>query len=709
MTAVKISLRTKRLGLLLIFVAIAAVICVVKMGSDEKKITRSSAYMNFDFRKIDAYIEDSLRYFNAIDSLYATLPRGQGMYENYACKRGYFKFKKRDAVKTLAYTDSMLLVLNDLKNEPGYHFWYSNALAYKGDDLRALGRFSEAFGFYFLAREEIRETGDTCLYGNYSATLGLVAYQQKNFVDAAEYFKQAFLHPSYCEDNSNGNAAHLLFANQQSYLANIGLCYSKRKESDSALFYFDSALNYIEKNKQHAFTYDRDYNAVIDTVYIEKARGVIYGNMAVDLIRKYKEEYAEELLKESIRLNSLPMHALEDVPYSQSKLAALYLKQNRTQEAGVVLDRLKAGLDSFQNPELLKRWNFYKSALLQQKGEHAAANTHLNTYLALKDSMDAKAEGVTSSDIRKEFAHLKTEYELHNLRKEDAFKQKMLLIAIAGGCLSIVIGFLIWRNYQQSRAHIEELETLNRQVRLKNVHLQRTLSSLEKSHEDNSRMMKIVAHDLRNPIGGIAGLSAIMLKENSVPVAQRGMLEMIHKSSNHSIELIQDLVHINTSALERYKEPMQLKELLGYCIEMLHLKSEEKNQRISLGGSDAMVQGDRDKLWRVFNNLISNAIKFSPEKTEIIVDIKLNGETVIVCVKDEGIGIPDHLAGKLFDMSGEAKRRGTAGEPSFGLGLGISKQIVESNNGRIWFENVKPQGTAFYVSLPLAKRESTYA
>jgi signal transduction histidine kinase len=320
--------------------------------------------------------------------------------------------------------------------------------------------------------------------------------------------------------------------------------------------------------------------------------------------------------------------------------------------------------------------------------------------------MDAKAEGVTSSDIRKEFAHLKTEYELHNLRKEDAFKQKMLLISIAGGCLSILIGFLIWRNYQQSRVHIEELETLNRQVRLKNVHLQRTLSSLEKSHEDNSRMMKIVAHDLRNPIGGIAGLSAIMLKENSVPVAQRGMLEMIHKSSNHSIELIQDLVHINTSALERYKEPMELKELLGYCIEMLHLKSEEKNQRISLIGSNAMVQGDRDKLWRVFNNLISNAIKFSAEKTEIVVDIQVANDTVVVRVKDEGIGIPDQIKDKLFDMSGDAKRRGTAGEPSFGLGLGISKQIVESNNGRIWFENIHPRGTAFHVSLPLAKRDS---
>ncbi|RYF88749.1 MAG: HAMP domain-containing histidine kinase, partial [Chitinophagaceae bacterium] len=287
-------------------------------------------------------------------------------------------------------------------------------------------------------------------------------------------------------------------------------------------------------------------------------------------------------------------------------------------------------------------------------------------------------------------------------QKEDALKRRYLFVALAGVGLSMIIGLLIWRNYKQSRKHIDALEALNRQVRRKNIHLQNTLSSLEKSHEDNSRMMKIVAHDLRNPIGGIAGLSAIMLKEEGFPSAQRGMLEMIHKSSNHSIELIQDLVHINTSAMERYKEPMELRDLLSYCIEMLHLKSEEKNQRIDLVGSAAMVQGDRDKLWRVFNNLISNAIKFSPENTAIRVELTVEDSKVLVSIQDQGIGIPDNLRDKVFRMSGEAKRRGTAGEPSFGLGLGISKQIVESNNGSIWFEKAAKQGTVFYVAFPLA-------
>ncbi|RYF84487.1 MAG: HAMP domain-containing histidine kinase [Chitinophagaceae bacterium] len=316
--------------------------------------------------------------------------------------------------------------------------------------------------------------------------------------------------------------------------------------------------------------------------------------------------------------------------------------------------------------------------------------------------MDAKAVGITSSDIRKEFAHLKTQYQLHNLQKEDALKNKYLLAALAGGGLAVIIGFLTWRNYRLSAKHITALEKLNNEVERKNVHLQNTLSSLEKSNEDNSRMMKIVAHDLRNPIGGIAGLSAIMLKEKSFPESHRGMLEMIHKSSNHSIELIQDLVHINTSAMDRYREPMELRDLLGYCIEMLNLKSQEKKQRITLTGSAALVQGDRDKLWRVFNNLISNAIKFSPDNTEIKISLTTSGNQVVVCVKDEGIGIPENLGDKLFGISGEAKRRGTAGEPSFGLGLGISKQIVESGNGRIWFENNQGKGSSFFVSLPLA-------
>jgi signal transduction histidine kinase len=72
----------------------------------------------------------------------------------------------------------------------------------------------------------------------------------------------------------------------------------------------------------------------------------------------------------------------------------------------------------------------------------------------------------------------------------------------------------------------------------------------------------------------------------------------------------------------------------------------------------------------------------------------------LITVEDEGIGIPDNLKDKIFDMFSEAKRKGTAGEQPFGLGLAISKQIVEAHGGNIWFESREKGGTAFYVKLP---------
>jgi signal transduction histidine kinase len=174
---------------------------------------------------------------------------------------------------------------------------------------------------------------------------------------------------------------------------------------------------------------------------------------------------------------------------------------------------------------------------------------------------------------------------------------------------------------------------------------------------------------------------------------------MIQQSSNNSLKLIQDLVQIHVPVSETVKEPVELRDLLGYCIEMLHLKVSEKKQQISLEAVPANVLGDSEKLWRVFSNLISNAIKFSPEKSKINVTLEMKGEEAIIAIRDHGIGIPENLQDKIFSMSPDAKRKGTAGEPSFGLGLAICKQIVEANNGKIWFESEVNKGTSFFVSF----------
>jgi len=83
----------------------------------------------------------------------------------------------------------------------------------------------------------------------------------------------------------------------------------------------------------------------------------------------------------------------------------------------------------------------------------------------------------------------------------------------------------------------------------------------------------------------------------------------------------------------------------------------------------------------------------------------MDAEGVRISVKDHGIGIPPEMKDKIFDMFTEAKRSGTAGEQSFGLGLAISKQIVEAHGGRIWFESRQGKGTTFFIDLPIELSE----
>ncbi len=114
-----------------------------------------------------------------------------------------------------------------------------------------------------------------------------------------------------------------------------------------------------------------------------------------------------------------------------------------------------------------------------------------------------------------------------------------------------------------------------------------------------------------------------------------------------------------------------------------------------------MIPVNREKLWRVVSNLIANAIKFSPTGAIIRVSLQEETDHVRITVEDHGIGIPQEIGSKIFDMFTEAKRVGTGGEESFGLGLAIAKQIVDAHGGKIWFDSKPGNGTTFFVELPL--------
>jgi len=147
---------------------------------------------------------------------------------------------------------------------------------------------------------------------------------------------------------------------------------------------------------------------------------------------------------------------------------------------------------------------------------------------------------------------------------------------------------------------------------------------------------------------------------------------------------------------------INVSDLILKSVDQLGFKAKEKRQLIKLDIiSDIKINADQEKLSRVISNLITNAIKFSPVDTEIKIRMERKAGILELIVEDNGIGISPLLSVNVFEMFSSAKRQGTAGEQSFGIGLSFSKQIVEAHKGKIWFESEVNKGTVFYIQLPI--------
>ncbi len=312
--------------------------------------------------------------------------------------------------------------------------------------------------------------------------------------------------------------------------------------------------------------------------------------------------------------------------------------------------------------------------------------------LVMFNDEQAKLNNASSIDYL-DYAY--KDQQIKTLSDRSRYQNILLILAAVVCLLAITIIIIIKRTLGRTKL-------LNRQVHEQYVQMKETLDALEQSQADNSRMMKIVAHDLRNPIGAITSLTELMLENNECTEEDRSMLELIKTSGNNSLDLVDDLLQVHTRAEELKMEMVDLDQMLRYCVDLLENKASSKDQQLTLDSSPVTISASREKLWRVMSNLIANAIKFSPIGAPIQISLESQPEKVVISVADRGIGIPTEMGNKIFDMFTDTKRPGTAGEEPFGLGLAISKQIVEAHGGNIWYESHAGDGTTFYVELPKA-------
>ncbi len=235
------------------------------------------------------------------------------------------------------------------------------------------------------------------------------------------------------------------------------------------------------------------------------------------------------------------------------------------------------------------------------------------------------------------------------------------------------------------------------------LQLEQTNNQLQHAKLQNEKILYTVAHDLRSPISNIVNISKYLLADTELNKKQREFLNSIDHSTEISLSLINSLLQANNNTFQQISlKNTDLNRLVKEWLSMSQYIAQKKNISIRLESPDhpMVIPLDTEKMERVFTNLINNAVKFSPEGAVITVRLVSEMDWVILEVNDQGIGIPKEHHNKVFEMYTTAKRNGTAGEKSFGMGLSICKQIVEEHGGTISLESENGKGAAFIVSLP---------
>ena len=329
--------------------------------------------------------------------------------DNYYLKSSYF-LEAANYSAAMLYADSLLRLIQNNGLESKYAEFYGKAHFIKGDIFMASNDYNSAFQYYYEGKKNIEVTHDTCMYADYASRLANVCYKQANYLDAAHYFKEVFDDIGHCTYDK-----FMKFNRQQANLDNVALCYEKYGMNDSAIFYFHHALDYIAENEKQ---YPNQKKS------IEISRGIIYGNLATTYYQTGDQEDAENLFKKSISINTQKGYANGDAQLTQLKLADLYLKTSRLNDAQQVLQQIKTALDT--TPSKLQFRQNIEARLDQLQSEYYShmhnpevANSYLNAYVTLKDSIEESSKKLVSTDFNKEFENLENKYAYAVLKKND--------------------------------------------------------------------------------------------------------------------------------------------------------------------------------------------------------------------------------------------------------------------------------------------------
>jgi len=285
----------------------------------------------------------------------------------------------------------------------------------------------------------------------------------------------------------------------------------------------------------------------------------------------------------------------------------------------------------------------------------------------------------------------------------------------------IILAFIVWMFRRQVKSIERQNLKLEKLVKKRTSELEKEIlirketedalrkseQELKQSNRSKDRFFSIIAHDLKSPFSSLLGYSEWLKNEmnNLTKEELNNSFSNMNKSIKKVFELLQNLLEwarIQNGKIEYNPSSFDLKILIENTIGFIEFKALNKDIKIINKIHDSLyVYADQNMLNSVFQNLLTNSLKFSYPGAEVIILSKNNENDVEVSIKDTGVGIDPENLRNLFRIDVHHSTLGTNEERGTGLGLVLCKELIERNSGKIWVESKKGQGSIFTFTIPL--------
>lgn len=351
--------------------------------------------------------------------------------------------------------------------------------------------------------------------------------------------------------------------------------------------------------------------------------------------------------------------------------------------------------------------NYYEAA-----GDYKSAYHIYKKRAAFQDSVATASQNAELAKLTTELKVIARDGEIELLEAKNALERERglqtqtiaIALAIGLGLLLLAAGALAFALLGRSRTN-KLLRENNRVIQEKNELLERQKVVLEDLNREKDGLIGIVAHDLKSPLNKSLALVSVIEQSGELNEAQAKAVSLIRQTNETGTSLIRDLLELNS--IEQEKADKELRRLEAKAIfdeigATFSAEAQRKGIQLDFASPPDGVALETHplSLFRILENLVSNALKFSRPGTAVQVSAEKEGSQFKLEVRDQGPGISPEDQQKLFGKFQRLSARPTGGESSTGLGLAITKSLVEKLGGMIRVESELGKGTAFVVLLP---------